>query len=398
MTDFAEAEWQAIETHLQNTPNYGMPERRDGSVVIASWNIRKFGQFEENGVTKKSPGAFRMIERFCSECDLVAIQETQRNTESLYELRDRLNAAGGSYQILISDVTGEAPGRKGMAERMAWLYNTQRVKRGDLVSDLTFDRSAVVENINVALKKSIAAEMEAQDDAGLLEKLKAWFDGQVRIAGSKLTSFVQFIRSPHIAEFIIEGVGKPYEFYCINAHLVSGKRKREREQEFFALLEWLLFDSERTVVKDGKTYLLLADLNLDFKSNLDKRREGIETYITNLNRERDLKAKVNFPFLDGGYFTNARRDETFDHIAWISNDKRLPRGRHNDLAGTLGPDQYDYGMFDFTQLFFDAGPGKAADGSIDYDRFSHDFSDHMPIWIRLPIPDPGQSLFNVDGD
>ena len=33
---------------------------------------------------------------------------------------------------------------------------------------------------------------------------------------------------------------------------------------------------------------------------------------------------------------------------------RLPRGRHNSQAGTLGQDEYDYGMFDFVQAFSDA--------------------------------------------
>ena len=78
-------------------------------------------------------------------------------------------------------------------------------------------------------------------------------------------------------------------------------------------------------------------------------------------------------------------------------DTRLPRGRHNDQAGTLGPDEYDYGMFDFVEAFVDAGPGAAANGEPDYDRFTHDFTDHMPIWVRLPIPKAGQTDFSVSG-
>jgi len=143
-------------------------------------------------------------------------------------------------------------------------------------------------------------------------------------------------------------------------------------------------------------YLLMADLNLDFASNIDKRRQGIEAYVTNLNAERNLQAKVNFPFLDGGIRTNARKSETFDHIAWVSGDVRWPRGRHNGLAGSLGADEFDYGMFDFARLFTDAGPGAGAGGTPDFARFEHDLSDHMPIWLRLPLPNAGQHLFEVD--
>ncbi|MBC56094.1 MAG: hypothetical protein CL814_04070 [Confluentimicrobium sp.] len=395
---FSAAEWQRINMTLEAGPAaYGMPERRAGSVVLASWNIRRFGALADGDGPKKSPGAFAMIERFCRECDLVAIQEVQSDTGSIYALRDRLNAAGGAYALVISDVTGRAPtrNRKGMAERSAFLFNTARVRRGDLASDLSYDRTAILSNINAAMATSIANQLGETADPGFLDRALHWISGTTRLAADRLDNFVQFIRSPHLVEFVIDGPQGSYAFYCVNAHLVSGKNKREREQEFFALLEWLLIDSAQTVVRDGKIYLLMADLNLDFESSLDRRRRGIETYITDLNAERGLTAKVNFPFLDGGLHTNARKDETFDHIAWVALDDRLPRGRHNGLAGTLGPDGFDYGMFDFTRLFVEAGPGRGPDGAPDYARFEHDFSDHMPIWLRLPLPSDAQHRFVV---
>lgn len=393
---FTAAEWARINTHLDANPvTYGLPERRDGSVVLMSWNIRKLGALAEGGVTKKSPGAFDMIERVCAQADLVAIQEVQRDTESLYALRDRLRSGGDPWEVVLSDVTGMVPGYTGMAERMGYLYRSDRVRRGDLASDLSFDRSAVIKNMNDALSQVVSHEIQQAGQTGFWPKLMAWLSGQTKIVGAKLKRFVQFIRTPHLVEFVIEGPSGAYEFHCVNAHLVSGKSKTERELEFFALLEWLLLDSKTTVEKDGKSFLLMADLNLDFKSSVSKRRAAFEEYITTINAEKGLNAKVNFPFLDGGFLTNARRTETFDHIAWVSTDTRLPRGRHNAQAGTLGADEYDYGMFDFVQAFMDAGPGQKANGDPDYDRFTHDFTDHMPIWIRLPIPHAGQTDFTV---
>jgi len=394
---FTEAEWTQINSHLDSDPaRYGLPEQRAGSIVMMSWNIRKFGAFEENGTTKKSAGAFAMIERVCASADLIAVQEVQRDTSSLYTLRDRLRAAGAAWDIVVSDVTGMAPGYKGMAERHAFLYRSDRIRRGDLASDLSFDRSAVVENSNEALRHMVNAEIELAGQEGLIAKLTSWLGGQQKIIGSKLKRFVQFIRTPHLVEFIIDGPSGSYEFYAVNAHLVSGESKTERELEFFALLEWLLLDSQTTVAVDGKSYLLLADLNLDFESNVDKRRRAFTEYMTSINQEKGLQAKVNFPFLDGGFLTNARRDQTFDHIAWMTTDTRLPRGRHNVQAGALGPDEFDYGMFDFVQAFSDAGPGATAGGAPDYDRYTHDFTDHMPIWVRMPLPHPGQTDFSVD--
>lgn len=394
---FSDTEWAQINAHLDADPAaYGLPDRRDGSVVLLSWNIRKFGALMGRDGPKKSSGAFDMIERVCRQADLIAIQEVQSDTESLYTLRDRLSASGSPYQVMISDVTGKAPGYTGMAERMAFLYRSDKVRRGDLASDLSFDRSAVFKNVNAALEKVVEKKIELEGQEGLWSWIKSWIGGEARkLSVATFDGFVQFIRTPHIVEFHIDGPAGSYTFFCINAHLVSGQSKDERELEFFALIEWLLLAAPTMLNGPEKSFVVMADLNLDFKANVTKRREAFEEYITTINREKRLKAKVNFPFLDGKYFTNARRDETFDHIAWITSDTRLPRGRHNKLAGTLGADEYAYGMFDFVQLFLDVGPGKLANGKPDYDRFTHDFTDHMPIWVRLPRPNDGQTDFTV---
>lgn len=394
---FTENEWAQINAHLDADPGaYGVPDRRDGSVVLLSWNIRKFGAVHDTrGALKKSAGAFDMITRICRQADLIAIQEVQSDSESVYALRDRLRDEGAPYEIVISDVTGRAPGYTGMAERMAFLYRSDKVRRGDLASDLSFDRSAVFDNVNEALSKVVAKKIELEGKDGLWAKITSWLSGQARLSVATFKGFVQFIRTPHLVEFVVDGVNGAYTFYCVNAHLVSGKSKDERELEFFALVEWLMLASKTMLDTPDKSFVLMADLNLDFKSNVTKRRQAFEEYITTLNAEKRLKARVNFPFLDGNFFTNARRTETFDHIAWISADTRLPRGRHNDQAGNLGPDEYDYGMFDFVQAFSDAGPGRKQDGSPDYDRFTHDFTDHMPIWVRLPFPHENQTDFTV---
>ena len=402
---FTETEWARINAHLDCDPvRYGLPARREGSVVLLSWNIRKFGALMSGSRPKKSAGAFDMITRVCRQADLIALQEVQRDTESVYALRDRLRAEGAPYDVVLSDVTGMSPGYRGMAERMAFLYRADRVRRGDLASDLSFDRTAVLDNVNAALAQVIGRKIALAGQAGFWAQFKSWLGGQTRLTGAKLGSFlpfsdfVQFIRTPHVVEFFIDGPGGAYEFYCVNAHLVSGRNKAEREKEFFALMEWLLLDSRTTVAKDGKSFLLMADLNLDFQSNIDKRRRAFEDYMISINAEKGLTAKVNFPFLDGGFKTNARQSETFDHIAWITSDTRLPRGRHNRLAGTLGADEYDYGMFNFVEAFRDAGPGRKADGATDYARFTHDFTDHMPIWVRLPRLHENQSDFSVPQD
>ncbi len=38
---------------------------------------------------------------------------------------------------------------------------------------------------------------------------------------------------------------------------------------------------------------------------------------------------------------------------------------------------------------------KGSNGEPAFDRYTHDFTDHMPIWLRLPVPADGQADFTV---
>lgn len=221
-----------------------------------------------------------------------------------------------------------------------------------------------------------------------------------------LDSFLQFIRAPYLATFHVIGEDAQYDLNCVNAHLWFGK-PRQREREFFALLDWMLRTaSDPSPDSSAHVMLLMGDLNLDFSTTNDKRRDAIEKVIVDINGQAGKQqARVNFPFLDihpsqtVPFTTNARKKETFDHIAWFGRDDRFPRGRHNKLAGTISPDDFDFGLFDFVSLFVDAGVvATKPNGTLDVSRFEFDLSDHMPIWLRLPLPAQDQHRFIVAGE
>jgi hypothetical protein len=56
---------------------------------------------------------------------------------------------------------------------------------------------------------------------------------------------------------------------------------------------------------------------------------------------------------------------------------------------TRGP---DYGVFEFVRLFSDAVLQRPYESLLEeektdfFARFEHKVSDHMPLWIRLPLP------------
>lgn len=401
---FTDQEWTQIETHLAQSGDapFGLPARDSATVLFASWNIRKFGSLlDDGGNVKRSAGAMRLIERFAARCDLLAIQEVQDDLGSVRHLRDRLNVVrpGADYHVLSSDLTGRAPGGLGLGERLAFVFDRTRVEIGEIASDLSFDQSEILKNINAAINEYRKEVLDEQAEGDLAARALAWVKSFTGFYKDKLPSFFQFIRAPHFTTFRVKGdASEAYAIACVNAHLLSG-RAIEREREFFALLEWLLRRSGINGQMDAPVTILFGDLNLDFKSDNDARRTAIENYVVDLNSKQSADAaKVNFPFLDTPLGrepirTNSREDETFDHIAWFSNDDRFPRARHNQFAGQDG---FDYGMFNFLKLFRDAGPGLLSNGEVAFEKFEHDVSDHMPIWVRLPVPSASQKHYVVD--
>ena len=181
--------------------------------------------------------------------------------------------------------------------------------------------------------------------------------------------------------------------------------EKEREREFFYLLEWLVHSTNNPTDMEPPLTILMADLNLTFGKSNSKRRDAIaktvSDYNSKMNSNRQLR--VNFPFLDehptkGIIKTNARLSETFDHISTFSRgENRFPWARYNNTAGQHGVEGFDYGVFNFVKLFQDAGFARETDGKIDVSKFDFDVSDHMPIYLRMPIPDPNQPIYSEDG-
>ena len=170
-------------------------------------------------------------------------------------------------------------------------------------------------------------------------------------------------------------------------------------------MQWII---ERVKNNDKAYYpnfVLLGDLNLDF-NNPDKDRAEVEksmkSYDKDGNEETDQTKhiNVNFPFLDihpgqtKVFTTNARLSETFDQIGLFFRDssRHWPTYKNNINMGKQDTDP-DYGVFNFVNLFHDAldvttpiNKMSASQKENFFGRFEHKVSDHMPLWLRLPLP------------
>lgn len=388
---FSNVQWADIDALLEQEPDrFGLPESRKNSVVIGTFNTLKLGSDADDAKR------WEFLRKICLRFDLLALQEIMDNLDGLQRLKRSL---GEEYGLVVSDTTGTFPGDRGNTERLAFLFRWTRIQRNDLASDITYDRSKVINLLYENRKKF--ADWFDKFDQRVAEKLAAG-KKPPSLSDYATPAFLTFIRQPHCAAFEIKGVSGSTgpQFLTVNAHLLYGKGKAERKREFDALLDWLILRAQQRERMYHKNILLLGDMNLEFNDS-NRKREEIDARLRSLNGNElsdEQSAKVNFPLLTphphhGQIRTNAREDQTYDQIAFFAaEDEDLPTVPDNAEAGQHGPDGYDYGVFSFTDLFAQvlhgrsfAELGKAQQDDI-FSKSKADVSDHMPAWVRVPIP------------
>lgn len=414
---FSESEWIQIRKTLKASPEaFGLPVREYGSVVFASFNIRKLGKVRTGSAGERDDTTFRFLADVCRHFDLLAIQEVMADTESLYKLQELM---GPDYGIVHSDTTGAFPGRPGNAERLAYLYNRSLVRRSALVADVTYDRTEVLKRIadhNDAIHAELGQRL-APERAAYNVALQSYFEQggkrprEPRMSGLDIPGFLTFVRTPFAAGFQVHGHpgSTPYEFLAVNAHLHYGDSNNDRIFEAQALLEWMLA-KVKSGAKDNLNVVLFGDLNLVFeKPERDRRR--VTRSVKAASQRVGLKnLNLVLPFMfphpstrqdhhpAGTVFrTNVKLNQTFDQLGAFFNDERLAPvatresgHEHPEVWGSPGGP--DYGVFNFTELFSRTLTGKRfhelgkEEARQLVRRYDFRVSDHMPIWIRLPLP------------
>ena len=417
MAGFTADEWQKIRDTLNTDPQrYGLPRRVYGSVVLASANIRKLG-----AKSKRDGHTWQFLADVYSHFDLLAVQEVLEDMEGLRHLEELM---GDDFGMVVSDTTGSFPNEGGLAERLAFIFNWTIVNRKEMVTDVTFDRSKVLQVIAEEGDAIQEAVESAKKNKAYLKSLKSYERKleKARTQGKrlpnkpklpiKMPAFLTFIRTPFAVMFEIHGHpgAVRYTFMAVNAHLFYGNFIDDRRQEFNALMSWVMGRVQECDENRPLNILLMGDLNLDFDNPMNDHKR-IKKLIDDLNREGGKEVNVYFPFLsphprrsgqqlmgrDGRPLqTNARMTETFDQIGFFSRDERL-KSLQNADAGVAerGP---DFGVFDFVNLFSEALHGKPfeqlakAQQQELIKRFEHKVSDHMPLWFRIPLPDVEEGI------
>jgi len=112
------------------------PKKFDRNILIATWNIRAFGDLTRKWISKGKDSPKRdlhsvlCIAEILSRFDVIAIQEVKSNIRAL---RDTMKVLGNHWGLILTDVTR---GDAGNGERMAYLFDTRRVQLSGLACEL----------------------------------------------------------------------------------------------------------------------------------------------------------------------------------------------------------------------------------------------------------------------
>ncbi|PID95253.1 MAG: endonuclease [Bacteroidetes bacterium] len=248
------------------------PKKLDKNLLIASWNIRSFGNLtrkwasEEGDSPKRDLHSVLCIAEIIRRFDVVAIQEVKANIRAL---RDTLKVLGGHWSMILTDVN---KGRAGNGERMAYLFDTRKVNLSGLAGELVVPHEWSKKITENALKE-------------------------------------QFVRTPYAVSFR----SNHQTFILITLHVLYGKKSTDRIKELKGIAQWL-----SQWATDINAYhhnlIVLGDFNIEERGDLLEETflsEGL--FVPEALQEASVTRSI---FNETKYY---------DQIAWFNGAGRKPR-------------------------------------------------------------------------
>jgi endonuclease/exonuclease/phosphatase family metal-dependent hydrolase len=245
----------------------------DRNLLVATWNVRAFGDMSDSWKRGKrdSPKRNRSdavaIAEILSRFDVIAVQEARANLKAL---RNVIKALGAEWGLILTDVN---PPPAGNGERLAFLFDTRRVRPSGLAAELVVPEDE--------LKKGKIAE-------GALRE--------------------QFVRTPYAVSFICGG----QTFILVTLHVIYGAEASERTGELKAIAEWLAGWAKRT--EDyNQNLICLGDFNIDRKDDPNYRA----LTSTGLEPPAELEEGLSRTVSD-----RPGEEHYYDQIAWFNKGGR----------------------------------------------------------------------------
>lgn len=327
--------------------------RTDSSLLLATWNIRDFDS-NKFGFGPRLPETFYYLAEMISCFDLVAIQEVNRDLTALETL---MRILGREWDYIATDTT-EGPGGNG--ERMAFVYNTEKV-----------------------WFRKIAGEVVLPDGQLIVsqKKVKPPKD-QPTAPSTEVEVEQQFARSP----FLVAFQSGWFRFSLCTVHIYygadSGRELQRRIAEikqlmhFFAERQDKASKRENDRLGQSENYILLGDFNVvspEHKTMAALKSEGFT--VPSAIDGRNVRG-------DGDHF--------YDQIAVRVTDPRFNvtgGGMVNIFADVFRDNKEDLALYAAHLPKEDPEKDekfKATTTEALYKKWrTWQMSDHSPLWIEI---------------
>lgn len=295
----------------------GVPKRaRASKLLLATWNIR---EFESDKYGRRQREALYYIAEIIDHFDIVAVQEVREDLSSLEKVKDIL---GSQWDYLLTDVT---EGRQGNLERMAFIYDTRKVRFGGLAGEI------VIPPLD------------------------------------KTTPSLQYARTPFIVGFRTGW----FKFVICTTHIYYGKGVKDDPQRIKEIqhLATHLAQSVRKEKAWAKNMILLGDFNI-----FGVKDETFEALTKPGFRIHERLQEFG---------SNVDQSKHFDQIAFIAPDLK---DRLEDCnAGVFNYYKYVYRKDEADLYSPDVPTTKAGKPGKYPDWRTYQMSDHLPVWIELRV-------------
>ena len=241
--------------------------------MLGTWNLR---EFDSSSWGERLPESFTYIAEIIDRFDLVAMQEVRADLRALKHLQSRL---GPEWAYLVSDVTR---GTGGNQERLAYLYDTRKVRFLGIAGELVLPPVKAPKRKGAGAPKEIPAQ--------------------------------QIARTPLMAAFQVGWT----QFVLATVHILYGEDSAEPLARIEEIRQFASFLRERTDdPSEGiRNFIALGDFNI-FSSD-DKTMKALveEGGFTIPDGTKDIPG------------TNVDKSKKYDQIAYRARgDRFLSTGR-----------------------------------------------------------------------
>ncbi|UCH61188.1 MAG: endonuclease/exonuclease/phosphatase family protein [Anaerolineales bacterium] len=321
----------------------------ENNLLLATWNIRDFGKTNRRGFGDRMTESHFYIAEVISRFDFVAVQEVNE----LEEWESVMNILGDNWDYIATDVTDTKLGGNG--ERLTFAFDKRKVFFQNIAGEIVLPQDMLVSNV------------------------------KLEVDGERFYTGKQFHRTPFFASFQAGWL----KFDICTVHIyygsASGKKLKERIDEIGKIAEYLGERADDALQK-RKALILLGDFNIvhpEHKTMQALLEQGFMAPKTLRNPTNIDKTK----FYDQIVFKT--KPEVVDYV-----EKRSPNPKNRN-AGIFDLFENLYTESHFDQYLSAAkatsnGKKAANDAELrDYylDWRTYQFSDHMPMWVRLQTND-----------